>query len=308
MDLAAEAGETATMADPSDSRAVLFADVSGSTRLYELLGNQRALECIGLCLKIMRESTVEQGGIVVKTIGDEVMSVFSSPAAAARAAADMQARVGMQDPVSGQKLAIRIGMQFGPVIERATDVFGDCVNVAARMAGMANPGQILTTKEFVEKLPVDLRSMTRSLDSYSVKGKEDEVAICEIFAHTSEEMTTITDRQTTAAVVIRLRLRHSGREWTADPNTKVITFGRDATGDFVIADRKASRHHARIERRRDKYVLIDLSSNGTFVTFRGQPEIGVRREEIVLHGRGSMSFGHPYADDPTEIVSFEIEA
>ena len=86
-----------------------------------------------------------------------------------------------------------------------------------------------------------------------------------------------------------------------------LTFGRDPASDFVIADKKASRQHARIERRRDKYVLVDISSNGTFVTFRGQEEFALRREEVILRVHGSISFGHGYADDPTEIVAFEIE-
>jgi hypothetical protein len=75
-----------------------------------------------------------------------------------------------------------------------------------------------------------------------------------------------------------------------------------------VADRKASREHARIERRRDKYVLVDVSSNGTFLTFHGGQEMALRREEVVLHGRGSISFGHSYGADPTEVATFEVEA
>jgi len=91
------------------------------------------------------------------------------------------------------------------------------------------------------------------------------------------------------------------------PGRELIRLGRENSCDIVIADRKASREHARIERRRDKFVLVDVSSNGTFVTFHGQPEMAVKREEVVLQGRGSISFGHPYSADPTEVAAFEIE-
>src|SRR3989475_12244490 len=122
--------------------AVLFADITGSTRLYEKLGNARALECVGLCLNIMREPTLGCGGRVVQTIGDEVLCVFPTASAATQAAAEMQSRLEMQEPVSGQRLQIHIGLQFGPVLEEGQDVFGDCVNVAARMVKMAKPPRI----------------------------------------------------------------------------------------------------------------------------------------------------------------------
>jgi hypothetical protein len=107
---------------------------------------------------------------------------------------------------------------------------------------------------------------------------------------------------------VQLRLRHNGKEVVAGPSREQIKLGRESSSDVVIADRKASREHARIERRRDKFVLIDVSSNGTFVTFHGEPEMAVKREEVVLHGRGSISFGHPYSSDPTEVAAFDVEA
>ena len=290
------------------SLAILFADVSGSTRLYEKLGDARALECIGLCLNIMREVTAEHGGRVVKTIGDEVMCVFPTVSAGAKAAADMQARVSMQDPAGGQRLAIRIGLQFGPVLEQADDVFGDSVNVAARMASLAKAGQIITTGESVDAMPPSMKTLTRNLDTVSVKGKEEDIAICEIIWQHGEDLTSLATRMDAGPPSqIRLRLRHGGREVVFGPEQKQMTLGRDASCDLVIADRKASRQHARIERRRDKYVLIDQSSNGTHLTVHGQPEIRIRREEFVFQGRGSISFGHPYAADPTEVVVFEVE-
>ena len=292
------------MANQDKNQAVLFADVSGSTRLYEVLGDSQALQCVGLCLDIIRAATVENGGRVVKAIGDELMCVFPSATDAARAASDMQNRVEMQDPVEGQQLAIRVGMHYGPVIEKEKDVFGDCVNVAARMASMAKAGQIITTQDLVDGLPPELKSMTRSLDTFSVKGKQEEMTVFELLAQRNEDLTTLVSR--TVQAEVRIRLRHGARELVPGPDKKVIKFGRDPASDVQIADRKASREHARIERRRDKYVLVDFSSNGTFLTFHGQPEICLRREEVVLHGRGAFCFGHGYADDPTEVVTFEI--
>jgi adenylate cyclase len=99
-------------------------------------------------------------------------------------------------------------------------------------------------------------------------------------------------------------LRHGATEIVLDESATAITLGRDDQNDIMIGDRKASRLHARIERRRDKFVIIDVSSNGTFVTVDGEPEIMLRREELTLRGRGRVSFGHAHLDDPAEFVAF----
>jgi adenylate cyclase len=109
-------------------------------------------------------------------------------------------------------------------------------------------------------------------------------------------------RQAVAAA--KVKLKHGQREIELGATQSVLTLGRDQQSDVVIADRKASRLHARIERRRDKFVLIDHSSNGTYVTVDGEAEMVLRREELVLRGRGRVSFGHAYQDDPAEFLGF----
>lgn len=286
--------------------AVLFADVSGSTRLYEKLGNARALECVGFCLKIMSEAAQACGGRVVKTIGDEVMCVFPSAQAATQAASDMQSRLEIQEPVSGHRLQIRVGLQYGPVLEEGHDVFGDCVNVAARMVKLAKPSQIIAAGECVEAMGMLGRVQSRALDKLPVKGREKEIDVYEILWQQTEDLTLMATRALNPPQA-KLRLRHGGKELIMGVGRDSVRFGRENSCDIVIADRKASREHARIERRRDKFFLIDISSNGTFVTFHGEPETPVRREEILLHGRGSISFGHPYSADPTEVAAFDVE-
>ena len=287
--------------------AVLFADVSGSTRLYEKLGNARALECVGFCLKIMSEAAAGCGGRVVKTNGDEIMCVFPTAQAATQAAADMQTRVEIQEPVSGHRLQIRIGVQFGPVLEEGQDVFGDCVNVAARMVKLAKPSQIIAAGECVAAIGGSGGVQTRALDKLPVKGREKEIDVYEILWQQTEDLTLMATRALSPPRA-KLRLRHGGKELIMEVGCDLVRFGRESSCDIVIADRKASREHARIERRRDKFVLVDVSSNGTYVTFRGGPETPVKREEIALHGRGSISFGHPYSADPTEVATFDIES
>ena len=298
------------MEDKPVNLAVLFADISGSTRLYEKLGNALAADCVALLLSIMRGSVLGCGGRVVQTIGDEVLCVFPTASAAVQAAVEMQSRVEMQEPVSGQRLQIHVGLQFGPVLEKGPDIFGDCVNVAARMVKLAQPSQIIAGGECVEALSEPMKTQTRALHRLMVKGRQQEVDVYEVLWRQGEDMTSMASRPPgpRREPRVQLRLRHNGKEVIAGPGREQIKLGREISSDVVIADRKASREHARIERRRDKFVLIDVSSNGTFVTFHGEPEMAVKREEVLLHGRGSISFGHPYSSDPTEVAAFDVEA
>src|SRR5258708_2978585 len=119
----------------------------------------------------MRESALGCGGRVVQTMGDEVLCVFPTALAATQAATEMQSRIEMQEPVSGWRLQIHIGLQFGPVLEEGPDVFGDCVNVAARMVKLAKPSQIIAGGECVEALTRPMKDQTRALGKLPVKGR-----------------------------------------------------------------------------------------------------------------------------------------
>src|SRR5262245_60528642 len=138
--------------DTTRQTTVLFADVSGSTKLYEAAGDAKALEAISHCIERLRRSSEAFGGRVVKTIGDEVMVLFPSPDAAAGASADMQHAIDAMPMVESTKLGVRIGFQYGPVMQRDDDVFGDTVNLAARLVGQAGKGQIITSSETLEML------------------------------------------------------------------------------------------------------------------------------------------------------------
>ena len=251
----------------------------------------------------MSSVCVGHGGRVVKTIGDEVMAVFASADKAAQAAAEMQSRVSEHAPVGGSRLAIRVGFHLGPAIEAAGDVFGDSVNVASRMAALAKREQIILSSHTAAALAPWLRARVREVDTLSVKGKTQDIGIFELIWQDSDaDLTAVATRW--KPLPARIVLRHGATERILDESATTITLGRDAQNDIVIADRKASRLHARVERRRDKFVIVDQSSNGTYVTVDGEPEIMLRREELMLRGRGRVAFGHAHADDPVEFLAF----
>jgi class 3 adenylate cyclase len=291
------------------SLSVLFADICGSSRLYEKLGDAEALRAVERCLHRMERAAEAAKGHIVKTVGDELMVTFDSAEAAVQAAGEIQLRVDALPPVSGISLAIRIGLHHGEVIEENNDVFGDTVNIASRLAELAKAGQVLTTAATVASLSPELRERTRPIESLAVKGKDEEIDVVEVLWNRGDEDLTMRfSAQPPAIRETRLQLRQGGQELWLAATRPNATFGRDPNADLITRDSRASRSHGRIERRRDKFVLVDESTNGTYVKFHGEPELVLRREEVILRGRGRIAFGHSTDEPGDEVVDFELSA
>jgi hypothetical protein len=102
----------------------------------------------------------------------------------------------------------------------------------------------------------------------------------------------------------RLRLHYGQNTVVLDEQRPVITMGRDATCAVIIRNLRASRRHATIELRGNLVVLIDKSTNGTFVTIDGNPTQFVKQGEFPLHGSGKIAFSSSPTPD-TDCFRFE---
>lgn len=288
--------------------AVLFVDVSDSTKIYEALGDTVAFAAVRGCLDLLQDIIKAFDGLVVKTIGDGVMCVFPTADAAAMAASEMQVRISRRLNEGETKLMIRVGFLYGPVIQDGDDIFGDSVNVAARMAGLALSGQVITTGATVAALSPLLRNFTRRLDALPVKGKSEEVEVHELLWQTGSDHTVMPTRpapKTVDSGTASLHVTYRGVTTTLKGDA---SFGRDTGNTVVAIDPTASRLHARVELRGGKFILIDQSSYGTFVTISGGSEIRLRREELILHGSGVIVFGHSARDTADDVVEFRCES
>ena len=184
--------------------AILFADVVGSTRLYELMGDLRARDMVAICIDVMRSATEQHQGTVIKTMGDEVMSTFPTADEALNAAAQMQQQISAhaQLKVEGQAVAIRVGCHFGPVVLENRDVFGATVHTANRMTSQAKAGQIITTAATVERLSPEWRASVRQIDVAMIKGQGSEVTLYEVLWQT-EDVTSMVPAIAMAATARR---------------------------------------------------------------------------------------------------------
>ena len=288
--------------------AILFADVSGSTKLYETLGNTRAETLIAQALEVLSQATVRHTGTVVKKIGDELMCTFPSAGDAADAAKDMQRSLKQaiaMGTISYESLSIRIGFHFGPVIPKAGDVFGDAVNVAARVVAQAKKRQILTTKETVSEMPAESESL-RFIDRAAVKGKKEVLELFEVIWD-FENLTIVQNIFEEKPKAARLTVAFGNSTVELNHERQALHIGRGVENDFVVPEPLASRSHARIEFRRDRFVLVDQSINGTFVAIAGKKEVLLRRDEIVLTGTGLISLGKSTTVQPEMCLQFTTD-
>ncbi|MGD8574686.1 MAG: adenylate/guanylate cyclase domain-containing protein [Gammaproteobacteria bacterium] len=284
---------------------ILFADVCGSTALYELLGDLKAQDTITRCLGIMTEVTRECGGRVIKTIGDEVMATFPAPDAAGAAAAIMQQRVSAEVSVEQMVLRLRIGFHLGTVLLDKGDVFGDAVNVAARLASQAKPGEVLTSADTVDGMTDEWKSATRHVDRNPVRGRRESTVLHELLW----ERDDVTRRATTLRGHLRsrrLRLVLTFRDCQIEVTEErpSATLGRSEQSDLVVRHSLISRLHARVEYRRGKFVLIDQSINGTYLVDEHGEESFLRREELPLRGAGVIALGRSLELESPEAVRF----
>ena len=284
---------------------MLFADVSGSTRLYETEGDDAALDAIGRCIGRLSQAAAATGGRVLKTMGDEVMVLFPTADAAANGASEMHAAVATLPPVNGTKLGVRIGFHSGPVIQRGNDVFGDTVNLAARLVEHAQKGQIVTSEETLQQLSPALRACSRRLHAIPIKGKADRGGLCEIeWRPASDTTTDAAPRPEARSAAVALRLTYREVQLVCRRDNDSIIIGRDSSCGLVIAGENVSRLHCTIVRHHGESVLRDHSTNGTFVTVDGDAEILLQDEDMPLHRHGWLALGEPRAETAEVVVYF----
>jgi len=293
--------------------AILFADVVGSTHLYEVLGDDRARATVQQCLAVMKQATEHYGGTVIKTMGDEVMSTFPSADDALNAANQMQQRITntIRIETDDSHVSIRIGCHFGPVVAEDRDIFGAAVHTANRMTSQAKAGQILTTSTLVEQLTPQWKALVRQIDVATPKGQSDEVAVFEVLWQPEEATNMLPSIDPSArppTTATRLRLKFRGEELVVGQNGKVmITMGRADENDVVIKGNLISRVHARIDAARNRFVLVDESTNGTFIQQDAGEELYVRRDSMALTGSGVISMGRVAARGTPLAIEYLVE-
>lgn len=295
------------MPGTDDILTILFTDISGSTNLYEFLGDEKAHAIIEECLFILATEARLNDGEVIKTMGDGIMCSFRDAAGATDAAIAMNLVI---DQISGRfvdrriSLNIRTGFNTGAVIRDNNDIFGDTVNVASRMSSIARPRQIITTISGVNALPDFLREKAQYMDRMNIKGKEGEFDIYEIVWEEGDKTAVIRPDHHKQEHKTTMNIVACERTFRIDGINPAITIGRQEHNTVVMDDIRVSRSHCRIEFRKGKFLFIDHSSNGSYVHDRQGNTSYVHNDEMTLGEGGFICLGHDGREDSGFAVSF----
>lgn len=287
---------------------IMFADIAGSTRLYEIIGDEMAEKLVNTTLKQLSSIVERCHGTTIKSSGDDLMCRFDQMAHAIDAAREMhQYLADKTAPSKDYKIAIRVGAHQGPVIESEGDIYGDAVNLAARIAALARGGKTLISGHGFEQLDDPARKRCRHFTTTTVKGKELPVDVYDVAWEQTDELTRIVGNEAVNALQTTLVIRYEDNVIRLSANTLTsASIGRGQDCDLVIPSQQASRQHCRIECNRGKYILVDNSANGCYVT-HSQTEMFFHQERVPLLGEGYISLGEPSVNNPDYLLHYAIE-
>jgi hypothetical protein len=276
-----------------ETLSILCADLSGSERLYEKLSPSEAAHAIGRCEKRIVQTLEGFHGRLARCSDSRVLAYFSDTDDALHSAVEIQRRVAALPPLSGVALEIRVGVCVGHASNEMSFFENKVGNAAVSLSGFAEPGQVLLsvpkrTQGFEwngvaarSRPEVSLSSGKRKLGVFEIDWRGLGGAYMKV-APANDEAT-------------RLFIHFNGTTCELNTGHPLLSIGRLNSCGLLLHRDCCSRVHAKIERRGDTYVLIDQSTNGTFVLPEGGTEHALRKHEIVLSGRGKISFGKPFS-------------
>ena len=293
---------------------VVFADLVGSTGIFERLGDETAGRFVTQLTSALSKTFELHHGRVVKLLGDGLFAVFADESSALSACIAIQRRL-VEKPVYpggiGQPVQMQVGIEAGEVVEIEGDCYGDAVNSAARLADLAGADQILTTQRVRNALPPGQQAHMRSLGPMYLRGKAEATEVFRVQWQTEPE----TDATVMGVSMLRppshgqLELVAAGQTIRLDARGDRLTLGRSTAATLMVNDSRVSRIHATIEWRGGQFVLSDASSFGTWVYMGNQSEpVVLRRTEVYLVGQGEIVFGCHREAEAAPLASFVVRA
>ncbi len=297
---------------------VVFADLFGSTGVFESLGNAKATEAVTQITNWVGQKITAHGGRVVKLLGDGVLATFKENPDALAAVVEIQRSYQSRLAALPPRLymPLRIGVVCGEVVLLDDDCYGDAVNTASRLCELTGPHQIWVNDKVIENTPKLNGVHFRFLGPIAIRGRLEPCNVYQIEWQENQNSEYFTVQALTDpgsgsllmdALGGQIELTHNGYQQTFQAFDLPIHIGRFRKVDFVVNDPRVSRTHASIEWRNGSFTLVDESSYGSWVRFAGSgTDLMLRRDECVLHGQGEIALGTPFSDPRAPVVGFSV--
>jgi len=295
---------------------MVFADISGSTALYEALGNERAAQAVMQVTQWIDEIVQSHGGRLVKKMGDGVLCIFGDASSAVSAMSAMQREhQARQDRWPNPlRMDIRVGVASGEVVDVDGDCYGDAVNVASRLCERAGPAEIWATETTVLLAGAAPHAWYRKLGMMEIRGKSELLMLYQVEWREDEAPDSLTMQASLMSsfapadsVLGQIQFSWHGVDHTFTSIDTPVLVGRAEHAQLCINDPRVSRLHARIDWRNSGFVLTDMSSFGTWVRFEGSNSpVRLRRDPCLLHGAGHISLGVSFNEPSAPVISFHV--
>ena len=290
------------MANPSHHSAVVFIDICGSTKLFDEIGDHRALSLTADCLADMQALIRTADGMVMETRGDGILCEFPSADIALRTAQTIR------ENHQSHPLSTHAGIHFGHVISRGGTIYGDAVNVAARLVELAKNDEIILSQEAFEQLSAANRQNIRALGRVPIKGKARHLRIY-LSAYQGAYPTLIRETgESTIGGTDELVLVYRAQPYLLTSSACALVMGRHLECELIVQHDYASRRHATIECKRGKFFINDHSSNGTYVKDPHEQLFFIRRDIMQLRDTGVISLGIEPDKQPDHIIQFALKS
>ncbi|CAN7322061.1 adenylate/guanylate cyclase domain-containing protein [Acidovorax sp. LjRoot118] len=295
---------------------VVFADISGSTSLYETLGNERATEAVTQLTQWIADTIEANAGRVVKKLGDGVLGIFGDAAGAVSAMAEMQRMhlVRLDRWPHPLRMDIRVGVASGEVVDVDGDCYGDAVNVASRLCERAGPSEIWATETAVLLAGAAASVWYRKLGMMEIRGKAETLMLYQVEWRQDEEPDSLTMQSALISsfspvdsILGQIQFSWHGVDLSFSSADAPVHVGRATEMQLRINDPRVSRLHARIDWRNSGFVLTDMSSFGTWVRFEGSDSpVRLRRDACILHGTGEIALGVSFSESTAPKMRFQV--
>lgn len=295
------------------NKAVVFVDLSSSTSLFERLGD---LAATALVRKITTDIAVHLktfNGRILKFLGDGVMAIFDLPGDAVYACIQLHvvlnySLVEKSHFFPRSNIALRVGIDYGHLVEIGNDAYGDTVNVASRVMSMAKPDEIMLTAEVYKNLSEPLQQNCRRLGRMLLRGKEMPQLIYGLDL-VSEDSNVLTQFNESGFTSFRssgkedehdswkIKLRYKENDYFFVQADMPIIIGRSPECNLVIDDSRVSRTHVSIDYIDSQFYVSDISINGTMVQYGDAQEgvasypVTMRRQKCILLRYGQIILG-----------------
>ena len=277
--------------------AIMFVDICGSMRLYVEYGDESAMTLTSQCIEDMQSIVTHNGGELIETRGDGILCTFLDVDAAFKAAQSI-----IQNPLP-RSVAVHGGIHWGSVISQQGSIFGDAVNVGARVTSLAKDEEVILSEDAWQQLSADHRVLTRKLGQVSVKGKSKPLTIYQTLFSQSD-VTQFIPVFSVVPPSASLEISYKDRIISLNDPAPDLVIGRHRGCDLIVQHALVSRKHATIICKRGKFFLLDHSSNGSFVGEANQQPVVICRDMAQLKESGIISLGIEPHDNPEHLIRF----